>query len=87
MKFEKVYFSLGPQNVTLRMGGIKIQGEQWPTLIGISANGFCLGMIKAAREWYGANADDPNVRANSPNVVRLRPEGLPPFMRGLAVIA
>jgi len=87
MKFEKIYFSLGKINVTSVMTGNVINGEQLPDLIGISAYGFCLGMIKAARTWYASNATDPNVLGNSPNVVRLRPGGLPPYMVGMSVIA
>jgi hypothetical protein len=48
---------------------------------------FCHQLIEGARRWLTKKADDPNVAANLPNVVRLRPRGLAPHIVGLPVIA
>jgi hypothetical protein len=36
-------------------------------------------MMEIARLWYDCKQHDNNVRLNLPNLVRLRPEGYPPF--------
>jgi hypothetical protein len=53
----------------------------WPENLAVDLDTatFCHDMISAARRWYEAKRNDPNVRANLPNVVRFRPEGYPPF--------
>ncbi len=48
---------------------------------------FCHQLIDGARRWLTKKADDPNVAANLPNVVRFRPRGLEPHMVGPPVIA
>lgn len=48
---------------------------------------FCRDMIAAARKWYLENEDDPNLQANLPNLVRLRPEGLAPYITGVPLIS
>jgi hypothetical protein len=48
---------------------------------------FCHRVIAGARRWLAAKRDDQNVMANLPNVVRLRPEGLPPNFSGMPLIA
>jgi hypothetical protein len=40
---------------------------------------FCKDMMETARFWYRLNRQDANVRLNLPNLVRLRPNGFPPF--------
>jgi hypothetical protein len=48
---------------------------------------FCGQFIDATQQWAVKKINDPNVQANIPNLVRLRPEGLPPYAVGLEVIA
>ena len=48
---------------------------------------FCEMMIEVATEWYEAEADNPIVQQNLPDLVRYRPEGMAPYMVGLPVIA
>lgn len=48
---------------------------------------FCNGIARTARKWAAAKADDPFVQKNLPNLVRYRPDGLPPFSVGIPTIA
>jgi hypothetical protein len=48
---------------------------------------FCEQFIVGVRQWAANRINDPNVQTNLPNLVRLRPEGLPPYAVGLQVIA
>jgi hypothetical protein len=47
---------------------------------------FCRSIMEAAREWAIANANMPNVQQNLPNLVRIRPEGFPPFSVGVPTV-
>jgi hypothetical protein len=48
---------------------------------------FCESIMEAARKWSIAKAGDPFVARNLPNLVRYRPNGLPPFSIGVPTIA
>lgn len=48
---------------------------------------FCNRVAEAAREWWEAKWRDPTVSANAPHLLRLRPNGLSPYIVGLPVIA
>ncbi|MBC2858837.1 hypothetical protein [Stappia sp. 28M-7] len=48
---------------------------------------FCQAMIGAARKWYEDHKNDPMVVENLKNLIRWCPEGLPPFVGGLPVVA
>jgi hypothetical protein len=48
---------------------------------------FCRAIMDAACAWAISKADDPHVQRNLPNLVRYRPEGLPPFSVGVPTIA
>lgn len=48
---------------------------------------FCGAMANAARRWYEANKRNPIVGENLKNLIRLRPDGLSPFVVGLPVLA
>ena len=48
---------------------------------------FCQMIMSAAQEWSKAKAADPFVQRNLPNLVRYRPDGLPPFSIGVPTIA
>jgi hypothetical protein len=48
---------------------------------------FCRQIIEAAKLWATAKKDDANVQLNMENLVRSRPEGLPPFITGVPLIA
>ena len=48
---------------------------------------FCQLLTGAVCRWLAAKAADATVQANLPNLVRLRPEGLPPHIVGVPLIA
>jgi hypothetical protein len=48
---------------------------------------FCEIIMNSARQWATAKSNDPFVRRNMPNLVRYRPDGLPPFSVGVPTIA
>jgi hypothetical protein len=53
----------------------------------IEAVWFCEQFTNAVKQWAVAKVNDPNVQTNVPNLVRLRPEGLPPYIVGVPLIA
>lgn len=48
---------------------------------------FCEEMIQSARQWHADMSEDPIVAANLPDLMRVRPEGIPPHFVGMPVIA
>lgn len=65
-------------------------GGSWGTgtkSLALDLETFCKDIIAAARKWYADNENDPNLQANLPNLVRLRPEGLLPYISGAPLIA
>lgn len=48
---------------------------------------FCSGMLAGVHAWYADHKDDPVVRGNLPKLLSLRPDGVPPFVKGQPVIA
>lgn len=48
---------------------------------------FCLEVIRAVREWYDQAKEQPNVKANLPNLVHFRPHGLLPYIAGQPIIS
>jgi hypothetical protein len=55
--------------------------------LSIDATHFCQTMIECAREWETKVAENAEVQANLANILRVRPEGFPPSIRGFPVIA
>jgi hypothetical protein len=48
---------------------------------------FCRDVVRCVSEWYEAKHNDPNVKANFPRLLRLRVNGLAPYMVGVPLIA
>jgi hypothetical protein len=48
---------------------------------------FCHDFMSGVRDWYSKACDDPTVQSNLPNLLQFRPQGLPPYMVGMPVIA
>ncbi len=48
---------------------------------------FCRSIMDGARRWSVAKKSDPFVQENLPNLVRYRPNGLPPFSVGVPTVA
>ena len=48
---------------------------------------FCKNVVSAVRKWEPKVRDNPVYAANYPNLLQLRPKGLPPYISGIPVIA
>jgi hypothetical protein len=73
---------------SVQIGGIsaevlRVSGE----ILHMDVVKFCNIIMESARTWSIAKAGDPHVQQNLPNLIRYRPEGLPPFSVGVPTIA
>jgi hypothetical protein len=98
-KFDRVMF-IGPESpikshdvITsvapgVKFGGISVEELR---LVGdilmLDVLRFCRSIMDSACKWAIAKAADPFVKRNLPNLVRYRPNGLPPFSIGVPTIA
>lgn len=48
---------------------------------------FCNDVIGAAEKWWESNKELEPARSNSESLVRIRPDGLPPHIKGIPVLA
>ena len=48
---------------------------------------FCQNVCEAAYVWYEANKQNPIIKANSERMMQYYPQGLAPYVAGMAVIA
>jgi hypothetical protein len=48
---------------------------------------FCQNLCDAALGWYEANKADPIIIANTKRMMQYYPQGLPPYIEGIPVIA
>ncbi|GGX11044.1 hypothetical protein GCM10007242_16340 [Pigmentiphaga litoralis] len=55
--------------------------------LNLDAIRFCTDVVNAGRHWFAQNQTDANVVANLPRLVQFRPDGLPPYMIGMPLIA
>lgn len=68
------------------MHGFAVQsGDKLAAMIDMDL--FCGEMTAGARRWYADHASDPVVDENVKSLIRLRPNGVAPFVRGLPVVA
>lgn len=86
MTWNRVAFGIGGPAQAM-MKGNSWDGVPMPDTYILDIFAFCRAVVISARAWLSANNDNVNVRANLPHVVRRRPEGLPPLMADLTVIA
>jgi hypothetical protein len=97
-KFNRVLF-LCPESVIKAHDavftvepGVKIGGKDAEELrlsgkiLHLDVVRFCNSIMDAARAWSVSKSDDPNVQRNLPNLIRYRPDGLPPFSVGVPTI-
>jgi hypothetical protein len=99
VRFNRVMF-IGPESA-IKQHDIVVTVEPGVSFGGISAEElrlsgkilmldvalFCKAIMDSARQWAVAKIDDVNVKKNLPNLVRYRPNGLPPFSVGVPTIA
>jgi hypothetical protein len=55
--------------------------------LNLDAPTFCKDIIASVMKWYEAKKTDPAVEVNLPRLLRLHPNGLPPYMVGMPLIA
>lgn len=85
MEYSRVIFQ-PPAPVTINEAVMTHVGGEEGKVLCLNTGEFCNAVIDAARTWYEQNRDNPNVKANMPNLVRYRPEGLAPYIVGLPII-
>ena len=85
-RYGRLMFAVPPTGIEGEFLSVNNGGVE-ETCLTISLRTFCIRMMQAAREWAVVNTANPNVQANLPNLVRLRPEGLAPHVVGAPVIA
>jgi hypothetical protein len=99
-KFNRVMF-IGPEShirvnrdsIATVMPGVHFSGISAEELrvsgkvLQIDLAYFCSAIMDAARTWAISKANDANVQRNLPNLVRYRPNGLPPFSIGVPTVA
>jgi hypothetical protein len=83
--YDNVYFGVPNTREFVNHDGLITWNGK--TGLQLDARMFCETMIAAARGWLVSSATNPNVSTNMPHLVHLRPEGLPPFVNGVPVIA
>jgi hypothetical protein len=87
LQYDRLVFFL-PGPVRLKKGAIhQISTNPDVSSCSYSVEAFCDEIVAAVRRWYELKKADPNVLANLPRLVRLHPDGLAPYAKGLAVIA
>lgn len=87
--FDRIMFTLPNTSRTLIHEYLSVDnGGTRESVLTLDVDLFCASIIRAARSWLSdADTNHSNVSANMPNLVRLRPDGLPPHLVGLPVIA
>lgn len=55
--------------------------------LNIDINIFCSNIISAVRKWELGVKDDPNYMRNYANLIKVYPNGLPPYIIGIPVIS
>lgn len=87
-EYDGLFFTL-PTNERMIVSGNKyvIAGEKPKKVLDMDLRRFCRTMILSARRWEAEFRDDPDFRKRLENVVRVRPNGLAPYVRGLPVLA
>lgn len=81
MQFARVIFSLpdGRGNV--------FHDNIMNDALNLDARIFCETIIAAVESWLRANANDGVVQRNLERLLRVRPEGIAPYMLGMPVIS
>lgn len=91
-QYDRVVFTVPNQKRTFHDTIHRVKdndGKVVEKIMHLDAEMFCKSMIRAARRWYGKQADHPMVMQNIPHLVRLRHKGKHPhpLLSGSAFIA
>jgi hypothetical protein len=82
--FTHVIFTV-PETKSKLHGPSVIAGEKKSLLLDLIS--FCKEMETAARRWFQDHKSDPKVAEDMRNLIRFCPNGIMPFVSGLAVVA
>ena len=86
-KYDRIILT-PPNSLALIHDGVMSNiGGLTETVLCMDVTMLCEAMIAAARAWERANERNETVSNNMANVVRLRPEGLDPYIVGIGVIS
>jgi hypothetical protein len=77
-QYDRILFTLP--------GDVRFHNNILNRALNLDAELFCRDVIQAARQWLERTTNDRHVRANLTHLVRLRPNGLAPYMIGAPVI-
>lgn len=79
MQYSRIIFTLpGPNH---------FHNNIFDDALNLDARTFCLDILSVVKAWYDAHAADQIVAENSSKLLQYRPNGLLPYMFGVAVIA
>jgi len=84
MQHDRVIFGL-PSNAVLH--GFSQKTGTGEFVLHLNAEQFCRDMLDSVRAWFDAKKNDKTVQENLPNLLRLRPSGISPYLSGIPVIA
>ena len=86
-RYDRIVF-LPPNALDYRIHEVHLtnNGDSQEKIICFDIIIFCNNIIRAANLWLAAMSDDKNVAANMPELVRLRPNGIPPSIVGMPLI-
>lgn len=85
-QYDKVAFTVQRGPVEQLYKGNVINGVDTGTLLVLDLGKFCNLAIDAAREWHEKKKGDPFVKQNATTLVRLSPNGVPPFFAGVPAL-
>jgi hypothetical protein len=86
MQYSRIVFTLpNPQGIVMQSGAISATGGV--PILAVDACLFCRNLMDGVFRWYSAKRSDPSVKANMPRLLQFRPNGFPPHLIGLPLIA
>jgi hypothetical protein len=81
--FDRILFTPPGSNFQMHDSVIDMHGER---VLYMSATSFCHEFVADARAWEAKAMQNETVRANMPNIIRLRPNGYGMHIVGAPVI-
>jgi len=88
LKYDRIIWTFPhPRRITIHKSIMSNTGSLTGIVYQLDASIFCRNVIAAVRAWYQVAQSDPHVKANLPNLIQLYPQGYPPYIIGLPVIA
>lgn len=81
MQYDRIIFTLPNPSRAL------VHNTVLGRALNLDAVTFCHEVMQAVHNWLAAKTNDPNTSRNLPNLVHFRPNGIPPYIVGLPVIA